>query len=117
MNHAKRSVALQTRITALRAERKRIDTDLRRLLAELRRITPRKPRTGATAMILDALRMADCPLTSRQVADAIPQFEAQRVQMLLNQLSRRGVVSREAVKPTRRGPYSPGFLFSIERAA
>ena len=95
------SLQLQSSISQLRSRRAMISKQIARLMEELHSLTPRRPHTGILAAVLEVLRDAPVPMTSRAIAERLPQFAFHRVQVMVHQAARNGYATKRPVDPSR----------------
>ena len=72
-------------------------------------MSPRRPHTGCTA---DVLRVLTRPMTAGEVADALPDRDRDRVQVMLHQLTRKERIVRTEATGDRRTSGRMKWIFA-----
>lgn len=116
----RRVIEIHGELGRLRERRKMISRQIASLSRELRSITPRRPHIGIMAAVREQLDASPVPLSAREIADRLPQFAVDRVQVMVHQAAKRGHAIKLPADPARHSRPTLWVFASatrVERAA
>jgi hypothetical protein len=94
MNWGRRSIEIQRALAELVRQKHALNLLIRQKRQQLHAMSPKRPHTGCTS---DVRKVLVRPMLASEIADALPDRERNRVQVILHQMARKGQINRVAI--------------------
>lgn len=112
-----RVIEIHAELGRLRERRKMIARQIAALSQELRTITPRRPHIGIMDAVRQQLEGSPVPLSAKEIANRLTQFDVHRVQVMVHQAVNCGHATKLPADPSKhRAPTKWVFVSTARKA-